>query len=257
MKRLVTRLCAVALALCALAAVQAQTRFTVQEMLRIQRVADPQLSPDGRWIVYQITVPDVAANRSRTQIYLISAGGGEPKQLTSGATSSSEPRWSPDGRRIAFVTGGQVWTMDTSGGERRQVTNLSTGADGPVWSPDGRWIAFASDVYPDCADDPCNKRRDEQAEAAKVKAHVATRLLYRHWTEWKGDKRTHVFVVAAGGGAERDLTPGDFDAPPFSLGDPTDYAFSPDSKVKVPAKLKPPKTARTKRLSLLLKYGTE
>ena len=156
MKRLVTRLCVVALALCALAAVRAQTpgaRFTVQEMLRIQRVADPQLSPDGHWIAYQITVPDVAANRSRTQIYLISSGGGEPKQLTSGATSSSGPRWSPDGRRIAFVTGGQVWTMDASGGERRQVTNLSTGADGPVWSPDGRSIAFTSDVYHDCADD--------------------------------------------------------------------------------------------------------
>src|SRR5437660_6550816 len=93
MKRLVTRLCAVALAVCALAVVRAQmpgARFTVQEMLRIQRVADPQLSPDGHWIAYQITVPDVAANRSRTQIYLIGTGGGEPKQLTSGATSSSE-----------------------------------------------------------------------------------------------------------------------------------------------------------------------
>src|SRR5205807_6061115 len=112
MKRLVTRLCAVALALGALAVVRAQTpgaRFTVQEMLRIQRVADPQLSPDGRLLAYQITVPDVAANRSRTQIYLTGVNGGEPKQLTSG-NSSSEPRWSPDGRRIAYITGGQVWT---------------------------------------------------------------------------------------------------------------------------------------------------
>src|SRR5437588_3960743 len=136
MKRLATRLCVVALALCALAAVRAQTpgaRFTVQEMLRIQRVADPQLSPDGRWIAYQITVPDVAANRSRTQIYLTGVNGGEPKQLTSG-NSSSEPRWSPDGRRIAYITGGQVWTMDTSGRDNRQVTFISTGADGPVWS---------------------------------------------------------------------------------------------------------------------------
>src|SRR5205807_9711892 len=76
-----------------------------------------------------------------------------------------------------------------------------------------------------------NKRRDEEAAADKYSAHVATHLLYRHWTEWKGDKRTHVFVAPAdGAGAARDLTPGDYDAPPFSLGDPTDYSFSPDSK---------------------------
>src|SRR5918911_4920062 len=233
MKRLFTRACVLAVALCALAPARAQTpraRFTVQELLKIRRVADPQLSPDGKWIAYQVTVPDAAANRSVTQIYLIPTGGGEPKQLTAGASSSRAPRWSPDGKALAFVTGGQVWTMDASGGDRRQVTNLSTGADGPLWSPDGRWIAFTSDVYPDCADDACNKRRDEEAAANKYSAHVATRLLYRHWTDWKGDKRTHVFVVSSDGGAARDLTPGDFDAPPFSLGDPTDYAFSPDSK---------------------------
>src|SRR5919112_1063330 len=193
MKRLFVSLCALAAALCALPRASAQApsaRFTVQEMLKIQRVADPQLSPDGRSVAYQITVPDVAANRNRTQIYLMPAAGGEPRQLTSGAASATTPGWSPD----------------------------------------GRMIAFASDVYADCADDACNRSRDEEAEKNPVKAHVATGLLYRHWTDWKGGKRTHVFVVGADGGAARDLTPGDFDAPPFSLGDPTDYAFSPDSK---------------------------
>ncbi|MDQ5837030.1 MAG: S9 family peptidase [Acidobacteriota bacterium] len=234
MRRLATRLCVLALALCAAALAEGQTpraRFSVQELLKIRRVAGPQLSPDGKWIVYQVTVPDVSANRSLTQVYLISTSGGEPKQLTTGTSSASEPAWSPDGSRVAFITGGQVWTMKPDGSDRKQVTSLSTGADGPLWSPDGKWIAFTSDVYPDCADDACNKRRDEEAAANKYNAHVATRLLYRHWTEWKGDKRTHVFVVSSdGAGAARDLTPGDFDAPPFSLGDPTDYAFSPDSK---------------------------
>ena len=234
MRRISMRLCVLALAFCAAALAEGETpraRFTVQELLKVRRVAGPQLSPDGKWVVYQVTVPDVSANRSLTQIYLIPLAGGEPKQLTTGASSSSEPAWSPDGTRIAFVTGGQVWTMNPDGTDRKQVTSLSTGADGPLWSPDGKWIAFTSDVYPDCADDACNKRRDEEAAANKYSAHVATRLLYRHWTEWKGDKRTHVFVAAAdGAGAARDLTPGDYDAPPFSLGDPTDYAFSPDSK---------------------------
>src|SRR5205085_1003740 len=103
-----------------------------------------------------------------------------------GAASASGPRWSPDGKALAFVTGGQVWTSDASGGDRRQVTNLSTGADGPVWSPDGKWIAFTSDVYPDCADDACNKRRDEKAAATSTNADV--------------------FVVAVAGGEPRRIT---------------------------------------------------
>lgn len=232
MNSLFTRACAVALALSASAFVaQAQSaRFNVREMLKVQRVADPQLSPDGRWLAYQVTVPDVAANRNRTQIFVVAVAGGEPKQLTSGAASSTAPRWSPDGRRIAYTSGGQVWTMSPEGSERRQVTNISTGAGDPVWSPDGKWIAFASDVYPDCTDDACNKQRDEEAEKNPVKPHVTTRLFVRHWLDWKGAKRTHVFVVSAEGGAARDLTPGDWDAPPFSVGGPTDYAFSHDSK---------------------------
>jgi Tol biopolymer transport system component len=234
MKLLFTRACALALALSALGAhAQAQSsraRFTVEEMLRLQRVADPQLSPDGRWVAYQVTTPDVAANRNRTQIFVVPAAGGDPKRLTDGAASASAPRWSPDGRRLAYTTGGQVWTMKPDGSDREQVTDLSTGAADPVWSPDGKLIAFASDVYPDCADDACNRRREEEAAKNPVKARVAERLLYRHWTDWKGGKRTHVFVVPSSGGAERDLTPGDWDAPPFSLGGPPDYAFSPDSQ---------------------------
>ncbi|HEV2764820.1 MAG TPA: S9 family peptidase [Pyrinomonadaceae bacterium] len=216
----------------AAASVVAQTGsrpFTINELLVLRRVGDPQLSPDGRTVAFTITDTDKAANRRTTQIYLMPAEGGEPRQLTKETSSSASPRWSPDGRLLAFTRGGQIWTLNVATGETKQVTTLSTGADGPVWSPDGKWLAFVSTVYPECADDECNKRRAQQVSESKVKAKVIDRLLFRHWTTWQDGMRSHVFVVPSAGGAARDLTPGDWDAPPFSLGGPPDYAFSPDS----------------------------
>ncbi len=117
-----------------------------------------------------------------------------------------------------------------SGGEARRVTSLSTGADGVAWSPDGSTLLFVSDVYPDCTTDECNRQRAEAAEANKVKAKIATRLLYRHWNFWKEGLRTHVFAVSPEGGAARDLTPGDWDSPPYASGNQDPYAVSPDGR---------------------------
>ncbi len=232
MKRLVFQMIMCALAFACVATAQTARRaLTVDDLLQVRRVGDPQLSPDGKWVAYSVAVPDKVANRSRTQIYLLAVDGGEAKQLTTGESSASEPRWSPDGKWLAFVSGGQIWTMDATGGARKQVTTISTDADAPVWSPDGKMLAFVSDIYPECTSDDCNKGRAADVAASKVKARTIDRLLFRHWTAWKGGQRTHVFVAASdGSGAARDVTPGDYDAPPFSLGGPTDYAFSPDSQ---------------------------
>ena len=235
MKRLISSIAIILLAITPVAAQKFQKPlkpFTIDELLQVRRVSDPQLSPDGRWIAYTISDTDKAANRRTTQIYLITSDGGDPRQLTSEKQSSTSPRWSPDGKRLAFVSASQIWTVEvtaTGASAPKQITNILTGADGPVWSPDGRYLAFVSDIFPDCKDDECNKKRDQEASESKVKAKLTDRLLYRHWTSWKEGRRTHVFVVASEGGVARDMTPGDYDAPPFSLGGPADYSFSPDS----------------------------
>lgn len=210
---------------------QAQNPFTVNDLMKLRRVGDPQVSPDGKIVAFTIGDVNVSANRTLSQIYTIPVTGGTAKQITSGDRSNSSPRWSPDGKRLAFTTGGQIWTMNTDGSDRKQVTTISTGAGNPVWSPDGKWIAFNSDVYPECnGNDACNKAEDEKVENNKVQAKVAERLLYRHWTEWRERKRTHVFVVPSEGGSAKQITLGDWDSPPYAASTGVDYAFSPDSK---------------------------
>lgn len=210
-------------------ATYAQTPFTVNDLIAMKRVTDPQLSPDGKRIAFTIGVVDKAANRTINQIYVMNVDGSNQRQITKASGSSSSPRWSPDGKHIAYVNGGQIWTMEPDGDGREQITKLSTGGAQPVWSPDGKWIAFSSDVYPECKTDECNKLEGEKAENSKVKAHVTDRLLFRHWTDWRERLRTHVFVVSANGGPARDVTPGDFDSPPYGAATGTDYLFSPDS----------------------------
>ncbi|HEV8203095.1 MAG TPA: DPP IV N-terminal domain-containing protein, partial [Pyrinomonadaceae bacterium] len=228
MKRFVVVLALLAVGLCSFAHAQNRT-YTIEDLLKVRRVGDPQISPDGKHVAFTIGDVNLDANRIVTQIYTTSLQGGNVKQLTSGDRSSTAPRWSPDGKKIAFTTGSQLWVMDSDGDNKQQVTKISTGATAPIWSPDGKWIAFTSDVYPDCDNDDCNKKRDEQAESSKVKAHIMTRLLYKHWDEWRDAKRTHVFVVSSKGGTARDLTAGDFDSPPYAAASGVDYAFSPDS----------------------------
>jgi dipeptidyl aminopeptidase/acylaminoacyl peptidase len=192
------------------------------------------LSPDGRTVAFTVQTVDLDKNTKPQQIYTVGVNGGFPRQITRDGTANQRPRWSPDSRQIYYVSNrdgsNQVWRMDADGSNGRQISRLSTEADGILISNDGKKIVFESSVYPECgADDGCNKRKIDDDAKNKVKARIYTSLLYRHWNDWQSLRREHLMVMTTEGGEVRDLTPGNRDVPPFSLGGPDDYAISPDS----------------------------
>ena len=223
------------LATAAIPSLFAQKRpFDVETLLRIQRIEEPALSPDGKQVAFTVATPDLLTNSVPKQIYLISVTGGAPRQLTREGTDNERPRWSPDSRQIYFIStrGGssQIWVMDADGTHPRVITHIPTEASGVLVSPDGKKLVFQSSVYPECgADSACNQRNLDADAKAPSKARIYTSLLYRHWTEWRTRRRQHLLVANTDGSEVRDLTPGHYDVPPFSLGGPEGYTIAPDS----------------------------
>ncbi len=217
--------------------------MTFDDLMAVKRVGEPVPSPDGKWVLFDAVDVNLDANTKRSHLWIVPADGGESRRLnTTSDNDESRPRFSPDGQRLVFSSKAgeapQVWIVDFDPevgalkGTARQLTPLSTGGDGAIWSPDGKNVVFVSTVYPDAKDDAANKERDEALKNSKVKAQIFTHLFYRHWNAFNESKRSHLFVVGAaeGAAAPRDLTPGDHDVPPFSLGGQDMYAVSPDGQ---------------------------
>ncbi len=226
--------------------------MTFADLQRMKRLSDPQISMSSTWVMFSSMDVELAANTKTSHLWVVPLAGGRERQLTFWKEGEMNGRFSPDGKHVLFVsadggTSTQIYLADWNEAEGkmgtpRQLTHVSTEADGAEWSPDSKRIMFVSRVYPECSDeeswldeDKCNKRRDDTAAKSQVKAMTFDHLLYRHWNNYVGPKRSHVLVVSAtDGNLVRDLTPrrdiGDAEAPVFSLGGPLGYAWAPDSK---------------------------
>jgi dipeptidyl aminopeptidase/acylaminoacyl peptidase len=230
------------------AAAQETHPFSVHDMVAMDRISDPQVSPDGKRVVFVIRKTDLEANRGRTDLWLVNIDGSGLRQLTSHPDSDGNPRWSPDGKAIYFVStrsgSSQVWKIAPDGGEAEQVTDQPLDVDTFVLSPDGKSIAVAMEVFVGASVEETKKRLDE-IEKKKTTGKLYDRLFIRHWDTWEDGRRSHVFVMPLGGeaipaGLERsdegeaafiDVMKGmDADCPSKPFGGPEEFTFTPDGK---------------------------
>ena len=169
-------------------------------------------------------------------IWLVSATGGEPQQLTFAEQGSNDcVHWSPDGRYLYFLSSRvgnkpQIFRLAITGGEAKQITNVPAGIASYILSPDGKMIALTASVFPSCTDMACDEKAEKERADNPVKARIITEMPFRRWDEWVDGKRNHIFTIPAEGGATTDISPGDADSPIWTEGGSQEVAFSPDSR---------------------------
>jgi dipeptidyl aminopeptidase/acylaminoacyl peptidase len=181
-----------------------------EDVCALRGVADPRLSPDGRTVAYVVWGADGEANTYRSVIHLVPVDGSAPsRQLTAGETEDAGPRWSPDGRFLAFVSNRegekkQLYVLPVGGGEARRLTDLPEDVGEVAWSPDGTRLAFSARVS-----DPAYEEPDEKRRAPRR----ITRLQYKlDDVGWTTDRRQHLFTVPAEGSAGPvQVTSGDYE----------------------------------------------
>lgn len=234
---------ALVLPVCATAASDSPRPFDVDDLVRLKRLSDPQVSPDGRHVLYGQRETDMAANRGVSQLWLLALDGkSAPRQLTQGKSSASSGRFSADGRSVYFLSarGGsnQLWQLALDGGEARAVSALPLDVGSYQFSPDGERVLLSMEVFPQCAADlACTRKQLDEHAARKTTGTLHTQLFVRHWDTWKNGTRSQLFsatVGAQGLGTPVLLSQGiDGDVPSKPFGDAGEYTFSPDGKTVV------------------------
>jgi acylaminoacyl-peptidase len=219
----------------------AQRTFTAKDLVMLDRLSDPRLSPDGAMIAYQVRQTDFAANKAVTNLWL--AGSGSARAITSSGNNSS-PRWRGDGRMLYFLStrsgGSQVWRLDIAGGgDAQQVTHAPLDVGSFALSADGTHLLVSMDVFLDCDTPECTKQRLDERAARKSSGQQYEQMFVRHWDTWADGTRSQLFAyVLDDQGLARGtpvwITRGiDGDVPSKPFGDASDYTLSRDGTVVI------------------------
>ncbi|MHB1618036.1 MAG: TolB family protein, partial [Metallibacterium sp.] len=211
----------------------------VRDLVAMDRVGDPQLGTDPRWLLFDVRQVDVTANKSVSGVWVLdrSTPGSVPQHIAEG----SQPRWSADGKNIFYLAKAgermQIFRIAPAGGTALQVSDLPLDVEGFRVSPDGVHLAVALSVFTDCNGDiACTREKLNAREADKASGRVYDKLFVRHWDTWADGRRNQLFLLTLdadgkASGAPALLTRGiDGDVPSKPFGDDSEYVFSPDGK---------------------------
>src|SRR5438874_1534247 len=216
--------------------------FTVDDLVLLKRISDPQLSPDGRQVAFVQRETDMDANKGRTSLWLLdlAPGTAAPRRLTNVKANDSSPRWSPDGRTLYFMStrsgSSQVWRLALAGGDAQRVTDYPLEVGAFKVSARGDLLALSMEVFPDCPTLACTRERLDARSKDKATGRTYERLFIRHWDSWSNGTRSHLFSAPQSAGGAASATPVDvskgFDAdiPGKPFGGDEDFAFSPDGR---------------------------
>jgi dipeptidyl aminopeptidase/acylaminoacyl peptidase len=228
-----------------LGAVAAPRGFTVEDLVAMERVGSPAVSPDGSRVAYTVRTTDMGKNRGHTDVYVVDlrAANPTPQRLTSDAASSTDPEWSPNGDAVYFLSSrsgsGQVWRVPAAGGDAVRVTDLPLDVDAFRVAPTGDRMLLSMAVFRDCADLACTKARLDAKEKDKASGKLYDRLFVRHWDTWSDGRNNVLYAAPLDASGRVNGTPVslsgslDGDVPSKPFGDREEFRFSPDGKTAV------------------------